>query len=202
MSTSPITRSVTRRICLNSAKYLDVSRRNTCAGVIISRSFTCSPHTSAKRTYSTTFTRSATSAAALKRPPALGQPTFSQQIQALPEVQLNDLPITSMGEHKVAVGWDTRTWSRFHHIWLRDHCRCPKCFHAITKQRLVNTFEIPSDIKPILVESKPDGLEVTWPSSDPHVSLYPWSWLQMNSYDPPVKRNDPSRECVYPLLQL
>lgn len=29
-----------------------------------------------------------------------------------------------------------------HHIWLRDHCRCPKCFHSVTKQRLVNTFEV------------------------------------------------------------
>lgn len=29
-----------------------------------------------------------------------------------------------------------------HHLWLRDHCRCPECFHPITKQRLVNTFEV------------------------------------------------------------
>jgi hypothetical protein len=29
-----------------------------------------------------------------------------------------------------------------HHIWLRDHCRCPDCFHPITKQRLLNTFEV------------------------------------------------------------
>ena len=29
-----------------------------------------------------------------------------------------------------------------HHIWLRDHCRCPRCFHPVTKQRLVNTFEV------------------------------------------------------------
>lgn len=29
-----------------------------------------------------------------------------------------------------------------HHIWLRDHCRCPECLHPVTKQRLVNTFEV------------------------------------------------------------
>lgn len=29
-----------------------------------------------------------------------------------------------------------------YHIWLRDHCRCPECFHSITKQRLINTFEV------------------------------------------------------------
>jgi Gamma-butyrobetaine hydroxylase-like, N-terminal len=29
-----------------------------------------------------------------------------------------------------------------HHIWLRDHCRCPQCFHPVTKQRLVDTFDV------------------------------------------------------------
>jgi trimethyllysine dioxygenase len=37
------------------------------------------------------------------------------------------------------------------------------------------------------------------PTSEPHVSIYPWAWLQTNSYDPPVKRNDSSKECVYQL---
>lgn len=66
---------------------------------------------SPRHAYSTTFTRSATSAAASKQPLA-SQPIPPQRIQALPEVQLDDLPIASMGDHKVAVGWDTRTWSR------------------------------------------------------------------------------------------
>lgn len=118
------------------------------------RSSICVP-----RIYSTTCTRSASSAAALKQR-LTSQPTLPQQIQALPEVQVDDLPISSMGDHKVAIGWDPRTWSRLyvsvssssvllglsrilsHYIWLRDHCRCPKCFHAATKQRLVNTFEV------------------------------------------------------------
>ena len=29
-----------------------------------------------------------------------------------------------------------------HHIYLRDHCRCSECFHPVTKQRLLNTFEV------------------------------------------------------------
>ncbi|KAJ7739324.1 hypothetical protein B0H14DRAFT_3097406 [Mycena olivaceomarginata] len=96
----------------------------------------------------------------------------------------------SMDDRKVAIGWDTRTWSRFHNIWLRDHCRCPECFHPITKQRLVNTFEIPPDITPSQAEPTADGLRVSWPSSQPHVSLYPWSWLQRNSYDPALKQRE------------
>ena len=70
-----------------------------------------------------------------------------------------------------------------HYIWLRDHCRCSKCFHVTTKQRLLDTFsvsrtsqvsiesinivQIPSDIFPSSVIPKLDGLEITclWPFS-------------------------------------
>ncbi|TFK20727.1 mitochondrial protein [Coprinopsis marcescibilis] len=109
---------------------------------------------------------------------------------AAPEEQKQEthLPIVSSDASQVAVGWDPRTWSRFHNIWLRDHCRCPKCFHSITKQRLLNTFEIPKDIAPLHVSPKPDGLQVVWSSSDSHTSLYPWEWLKQNSYDPPLAR--------------
>jgi hypothetical protein len=56
-------------------------------------------------------------------------------------VQADDLPIVSLDDRKVAIGWDTQKWSRFHNIWLRDHCRCSQCFHPVTKQRLLDTFE-------------------------------------------------------------
>ncbi|KAJ4480060.1 hypothetical protein J3R30DRAFT_3216830, partial [Lentinula aciculospora] len=106
-----------------------------------------------------------------------------------------DLPITSMDEKRVAVGWDTRTWSRFHHIWLRDHCRCSICLHPKTMQRLLNTFEIPPDITPVKVESSLEGLRVVWPvheyvESGEHESLYSWEWLKRNSYDPRIVKEE------------
>ncbi|TEB34762.1 Trimethyllysine dioxygenase [Coprinellus micaceus] len=132
-------------------------------------------------------TRSLASAAQAQAPTHTPTPESSQS-----PVRTQDLPIVSNDAKQVAVGWDTRTWSKFHNIWLRDHCRCPKCFHAITKQRLLNTFEIPRDIAPLTVAAKPDGLEVTWNTSDAHISLYPWSWLRFNSYDPPSSSFAPS----------
>ncbi|KAH9945472.1 mitochondrial protein [Epithele typhae] len=108
-----------------------------------------------------------------------------------------DVPTSRIDEKKVVLGWDTTTYSRFHHMWLRDHCRCPECFHPHTKQRLVNTFEIPREIKPTQVVSKPEGLEVHWPSSHPHTSLYPWSWLKYNSYDPPMPRPGKSEKILW-----
>ncbi|EUC56962.1 taurine catabolism dioxygenase, TauD/TfdA family protein, partial [Rhizoctonia solani AG-3 Rhs1AP] len=56
-----------------------------------------------------------------------------------------------------------------------------------TKQRLVNTFEIPPDVQPVRAESRPTGLEVTWSESPRHTSTFPWEWLSRSSYDPPIK---------------
>ncbi|KAJ7039567.1 Trimethyllysine dioxygenase [Mycena alexandri] len=143
------------------------------------------------RGLATHLARGAASAAALNVQPR--SPTTARSVQ---EVVSDDLPTISMDGRKVAVGWDTRTWSRFHNIWLRDHCRCPQCFHSTTKQRLLNTFEIPADITPSQVEPTADGLQVSWPSSESHVSLYPWSWLQKNSYDPPLGQRETRAEKI------
>ncbi|CAK5271049.1 unnamed protein product [Mycena citricolor] len=109
----------------------------------------------------------------------------------------DDLPVVSLDERKVAVGWDTRTWSRYHNIWLRDHCRCSECFQPITKQRLLNTFEIPPDITPSQADATPEGLQVSWPSSKPHTSFYPWSWLRTNSYDPPLVSRQHNEKIIW-----
>lgn len=83
--------------------------------------------------------------------------SLSDPLDYLPDIPTDDLPIISTSESQVAVGWNPQTWSRLyvlsisvtlylmiisHNIWLRDHCRCPACFHALTKQRLVDTFEV------------------------------------------------------------
>ncbi|QRW18297.1 Serine carboxypeptidase [Rhizoctonia solani] len=99
------------------------------------------------------------------------------------------LPHVASSERKVSVGWSNTVTSHFHHIWLRDHCRCADCLHPVTKQRLVNTFEIPPDVQPTRVESRPSGLEVTWTESPRHVSTYPWEWLSRSSYDPPMRHS-------------
>ncbi|KAG8712986.1 hypothetical protein FRC08_013828 [Ceratobasidium sp. 394] len=102
--------------------------------------------------------------------------------------QTSELPQVGYDARKISVEWKDGTRSQFHHIWLRDHCRCSECLHPVTKQRLVNTFEIPPDTQPARVESKPTGLAVTWPTVPHHVSVYPWEWLSQCSYDPPLNQ--------------
>ncbi|KAG8786040.1 hypothetical protein FRC12_016978 [Ceratobasidium sp. 428] len=102
--------------------------------------------------------------------------------------EISELPQVGYDSRKVSVGWKNGARSQYHHIWLRDHCQCPKCLHPVTKQRLVNTFEIPPNIQPARVEAKSTGLEVTWPAIPQHVSIYSWEWLSRNSYDHPLNR--------------
>ncbi|KAJ3294844.1 hypothetical protein HDU79_010352 [Rhizoclosmatium sp. JEL0117] len=77
--------------------------------------------------------------------------------------------------------------SSFDSVWLRDHCRCPVCFHTETKQRLVDTFEIPLDIQISSATLSQNGksIEITF-QNDNHKSVFDLDWLRSNSYNPRV----------------
>lgn len=134
------------------------------------------------------------------------RPVSSDQLGFVPEATSNpgqnDTPIVSVDDGKVSVLWSPQNWSRFHHIWLRDHCRCPSCFHPVTKQRLVNTFQIPREIKPTHHHASAEGLEIVWgepgpsPSTTHHSSFYSWSWLKEHTYDPPQRLEHSANEKV------
>ncbi|OAX41986.1 Trimethyllysine dioxygenase [Rhizopogon vinicolor AM-OR11-026] len=129
---------------------------------------------------------------------ALGEVVSSEQLGVTQPKVHSGIPIANADERKVSILWSPQSWSRFHNIWLRDHCRCPDCFHPITMQRLVNTFEIPPDIKPIHVQGTTEGLEVVWPglNTETHSSVYPWDWLQANAYDQPL-HTTPDRKVIW-----
>ncbi|KAF2405058.1 Trimethyllysine dioxygenase [Trichodelitschia bisporula] len=63
-------------------------------------------------------------------------------------------------------------------VFLRDHCHCAECVHEDTKQRLIETFDIPEDIafKPEGVREEAEGFRVTW--NDGHESFYSKEWLR------------------------
>ena len=78
------------------------------------------------------------------------------------------------------VNWDHQkgAWSRFHYEWLRDNCRCPKCFHPDTAQRILRT--IVNDARPDSVKADDEQVEIKW--KDGHSSQFVLSWLLENSY--------------------
>jgi len=89
---------------------------------------------------------------------------------------LATLPQISTHSRHTTIYWNpedaSSTQSNYHYIWLRDHCRCPKCFHEVTKQRLVNTFSIPHGLRPSRIAADSEGLKVFCEQLSPICPLY------------------------------
>ncbi|KAJ3108562.1 hypothetical protein HDU97_000844 [Phlyctochytrium planicorne] len=79
--------------------------------------------------------------------------------------------------------------SSFQPVWLRDHCKCPKCYHAGTKQRLLSTVDISKDIRVQSATLSKDfgSVQITWP--DGHESKFDLAWLKTHSYNPRVSES-------------
>ncbi|PYH41485.1 putative trimethyllysine dioxygenase TmlH [Aspergillus saccharolyticus JOP 1030-1] len=61
-------------------------------------------------------------------------------------------------------------------MWLRDNCQCKTCCDPQTRQREVDTFKIPEDIKVQHTKHEPESLQVEF--SDGHTGVYSYSWLK------------------------
>ncbi|WVW79060.1 trimethyllysine dioxygenase [Kwoniella bestiolae CBS 10118] len=97
-----------------------------------------------------------------------------------------NIPTISSDESKTKVSWPDGRETTFDNYFLFDHCRCPRCFHQQTKQRLKTMSEIPTDIHPTSVEVDKTGVHLTWSTSDLHKSSFPLEFLRRSAYDPPL----------------
>lgn len=72
-------------------------------------------------------------------------------------------------------------------LWLRDNCTSPASQHPETKQRLVDTFNIPSDVAANSVEVEDEGriLRIDW-AQDGHVSRFESEFLAGLRFNPDV----------------
>ncbi|XP_046397547.1 trimethyllysine dioxygenase, mitochondrial [Ischnura elegans] len=73
--------------------------------------------------------------------------------------------------------WDQSIQLPF--VWLRDHCRCPKCYNHDTHQRNLDLLSIPDDIYPATCSLENNMLRIKWP--DDHYSEYHLDWLWKSS---------------------
>ncbi|WVQ81537.1 trimethyllysine dioxygenase [Cryptococcus sp. DSM 104549] len=96
------------------------------------------------------------------------------------------LPTVTTDETTTTIAWPNGIETHYDNYFLFDHCRCPKCFHSQTKQRLKTLSEIPADIHPLSAEIKSTGLHITWSTPTPHESVFPTSFLKKAAYDPPL----------------
>ncbi|EDW01771.1 gamma-butyrobetaine dioxygenase [Drosophila grimshawi] len=72
---------------------------------------------------------------------------------------------------------------QFPEIWLRDNCRCPKCYMKQTRSRLPhgwNYLDPTVRLQEISWCAEQQTLQIEW--SDDHQSSYPISWLQERDF--------------------
>ncbi|XP_072030684.1 gamma-butyrobetaine dioxygenase-like [Amphiura filiformis] len=66
------------------------------------------------------------------------------------------------------------------YVWLRDNCRCDKCFHPSSRARLVLMANLDPDVIPDVADVDDQTLNIKW--SDDHSSQFPVSWLKENQF--------------------
>lgn len=91
------------------------------------------------------------------------------------------------------VSWSDDTTCEYPHIFLRDNCQCPSCFHPTSKQRLLTTVDsVDVDIqaKAVTHSSNQDALVVTWP--DDHKSVFDGNWLRERRFPETTESATPS----------
>ena len=81
---------------------------------------------------------------------------------------------------------DESVSSRFHHLFLRDHSPAPADLHPVTKQRLVDTFQLTQEsVEPVDIAVSDHGaaLVLTWPDRPDEPVAYPAGLLAAMAYD-------------------
>lgn len=86
---------------------------------------------------------------------------------------------------------------RFHYIWLRDHCLCPKCYDPSSRQKTSNLGDLTHDIKPFSVQWQDNQLLINWDELSEHQSIFSLSWLLDRAYDPKPKPESSSQRIVW-----
>ena len=86
---------------------------------------------------------------------------------------------------------DGSVLATYPYVWLRDNCRCEKCFHPGSRSRLFLMTNLDLNIIPVVADIKKSDQILTIQWSDKHNSYYPLSWLLENHF--PSTAEDPIR---------
>lgn len=82
----------------------------------------------------------------------------------------------------VKIRWEDGSSTKFHNIWLRDHCQCKQCYNSDTHQKEFNILDVPLDIQPtnVSINDQNNQVAIKWPDS--HETSFDAEWLKQHSY--------------------
>ena len=91
------------------------------------------------------------------------------------------------------IRWEDGSSTKFHHIWLRDHCQCKQCYNYDTSQKELNILDVQLDIQPANVAIHDQNkLSIKWPDS--HETIYDAEWLKKHTYNGGTKPQNHKEE--------
>ncbi|WP_266143601.1 gamma-butyrobetaine hydroxylase-like domain-containing protein, partial [Escherichia coli] len=102
--------------------------------------------------------------------------------QAAAAVQQQPRPVAAVEGEVVSLQLPSGEHHRLPVLWLRDNCRCPKCFNSQQMSRVIYWDELDTSVKPVDVQADDSTLSVKW--SDGHSSQFPLEWLKERSFLP------------------
>ena len=103
-------------------------------------------------------------------------------VSKLEDITINDV-LDICEKRTVRVTWADNITCEFPHIYLRDNCQCPICFHSPTKHRqldLVKSIDFEIEAKNVKHVVEKDAIIVNWP--DNHQSVFQGSWLRARKF--------------------
>jgi hypothetical protein len=62
---------------------------------------------------------------------------YIKEVEINPKVKSNSFPLKKKFEKNfVNIHWKDEKKSKFHFVWLRDHCQCSKCVEPISTEKI------------------------------------------------------------------
>ena len=92
-----------------------------------------------------------------------------------------------VNKRELQVNWDDGTTSHFPHIYLRDNCQCPNCFHSSAKQRLItdsnvfDAYDVNTTASSAELNSDLQQIKIKW-DNDEHISIFDADWLKRRRF--------------------
>ncbi|RZF40007.1 hypothetical protein LSTR_LSTR002410 [Laodelphax striatellus] len=83
--------------------------------------------------------------------------------------------VNNFNDHLEVITDGSSSTLKLNYFWLRENCRCEKCFNNTTNQRHLTIIDLPDDVKPDSCSFNDGKIKILW--SDKHNSIYSLDWI-------------------------
>merc|ERR1711884_75288 len=81
-----------------------------------------------------------------------------------PRIPVTQHPLFDAESTTVNVPFGNDVWHKYPTVWLRDNCRCPSCFHPVSRNRTILMRDLDLNARPrkCQIDSSGEQLLIEW----------------------------------------